>query len=93
MQNSVMVTTRSIVTSAMSDVPEAQINLKKRPRVKESLIQGFLFLCGALSILTTIGIVYGLGKESLNFFTRQLWEDTNKQLVVDMGAVRRRMSC
>ena len=45
----------------------------------ERLIQGFLFLCGALSILTTLGIVYELGKESLNFFTRQLWEDTNKR--------------
>jgi len=32
------------------------------------MIQGFLFLCGALSILTTIGIVYELGKESLGFF-------------------------
>jgi phosphate transport system permease protein len=84
MQGNVVATTRSTATSATSDVPETQIDLKKRPRVKESLIQGFLFLCGALSILTTIGIVYGLGKESLNFFTRQLWEDTNKQLVVDI---------
>jgi len=42
--------------------------LKKRPRMGESLIQGFLFFCGALSILTTIGIVFELGKESLLFF-------------------------
>ena len=40
----------------------------RRPRIREALIQGFLFLCGALSILTTIGIVYELGKESLGFF-------------------------
>jgi phosphate transport system permease protein len=84
MQDKMTVTTKGIVTSATSDVVEAQINLRKRPHIRESLIQGFLFLCGALSILTTIGIVYGLGKESLNFFTRQLWEDTNKQLVVDI---------
>jgi phosphate transport system permease protein len=32
------------------------------------LIQGFLFLCGIVSILTTIGIVYELGKESWLFF-------------------------
>jgi phosphate transport system permease protein len=86
MQDKMTVTTKGIVTSAPSDVVEAQTNLRKRPHVRESLIQGFLFLCGALSILTTIGIVYGLGKESLNFFTRQLWEDTNKQLVIDIDA-------
>ena len=86
MQDKMTVTTKGIVTSATSDVVEAQINLRKRPHIRESLIQGFLFLCGALSILTTIGIVYGLGKESLNFFTRQLWEDTNKQLVIDIDA-------
>ncbi len=43
-------------------------SLVRRPRIREALIQGFLFLCGALSILTTIGIVYELGKESLGFF-------------------------
>lgn len=86
MQDKMTVTTKGIVTSATSDVVEAQINLRKRPHIRESLIQGFLFLCGALSILTTIGIVYGLGKESLNFFTRQLWEDTNKQFVIDIDA-------
>ena len=42
--------------------------LVKRPRIGEMLIQGFLFLCGAISILTTIGIVYELGKEALLFF-------------------------
>ncbi len=42
--------------------------LKKRPRIGETLIQGFLFLCGAISILTTVGIVYELGKEALLFF-------------------------
>ncbi len=54
--------------------------LRKRPRWSEALIQGFLFLCGALSILITIGIVYELGKESLLFFTRQQWEETNRTL-------------
>jgi phosphate transport system permease protein len=42
--------------------------LAKRPRLGETLIQGFLFLCGAISIFTTIGIVYELGKEALLFF-------------------------
>jgi phosphate transport system permease protein len=59
--------------------------LARRPRIRETIIQAFLFLCGAISILTTIGIVYELGKESLNFFARELWEDTNKRLVVDIS--------
>ncbi len=42
--------------------------LAKRRRIGETLIQGFLFLCGVISILTTIGIVYKLGKEALLFF-------------------------
>lgn len=42
--------------------------LKRHPRPGEVAIRAFLFLCGAVSILTTIGIVYELGKESLLFF-------------------------
>ncbi len=42
--------------------------LNKRSRPGEVLIQGFLFFCGAISILTTVGIIYELGKESLLFF-------------------------
>jgi phosphate transport system permease protein len=44
------------------------IDLRKRRRLSESAIQGFLFVCAALSILTTLGIVYVLGRESLLFF-------------------------
>jgi phosphate transport system permease protein len=43
-------------------------DLAKRPRFGETVIQGFLFLCGAISIFTTLGIVYELGKESWLFF-------------------------
>ena len=49
----------------------AAVDLRRRRRPGESLIQGFLFFCGAVSILTTLGIVYVLGKESLRFFTTQ----------------------
>jgi len=42
--------------------------LRRRRRPGEALIQGFLFFCGAVSILTTLGIVYVLGKEALRFF-------------------------
>lgn len=50
---------------------EATIDLRRKRRSGESLIQAFLFFCGAVSILTTLGIVYVLGKESLRFFTTQ----------------------
>jgi phosphate transport system permease protein len=44
------------------------VDLRKRTRWGERLIQGFLFFCGAFSILTTLGIVYEIGKEALLFF-------------------------
>jgi phosphate transport system permease protein len=43
-------------------------DLARRPRRGEALIQAFLFFCGAVSILTTLGIVYELGKEAWLFF-------------------------
>jgi phosphate transport system permease protein len=66
-----------------SEVREA---LRKQPRVREAIIQSVLFLCGAISILTTIGIVLGLTQESMNFFTQQLWEDVNKPLAASIDA-------
>lgn len=42
--------------------------LKKRPQPGEWIIQVFLSFCGILSIGTTLGIVFELGKESLLFF-------------------------
>lgn len=45
-------------------------DLKKRSRYGESVIHAFLFLCGVISILTTLGIVYVLSSESLAFFQR-----------------------
>jgi len=47
---------------------KVRYGLHRRSRWGESLIQGFLFFCGAFSILTTLGIVYELGKEALLFF-------------------------
>jgi phosphate transport system permease protein len=43
----------------------------RRRRPRESIIQSFLFLSGTLSILTTIGIVVVLGRESIRFFSSQ----------------------
>ncbi|HSJ52483.1 MAG TPA: phosphate ABC transporter permease subunit PstC [Anaerolineae bacterium] len=47
---------------------DIRLALRKRKHLHETLIQGLLFLSGALSILTTLGIAYGLARESLNFF-------------------------
>lgn len=44
------------------------INLRRRPRWGEIIIQALLFFSGFFSIFTTIGIVYELGKEALLFF-------------------------
>lgn len=66
---------------------EQTINLRRRPRPGEALIQGFLFFCGAVSIFTTLGIVYELGKEAwlffgspevslVDFFTKTRWQPT-----------------
>ncbi|MDR9450169.1 MAG: phosphate ABC transporter permease subunit PstC, partial [Acidimicrobiia bacterium] len=43
-------------------------SLRRRPRPLEMLIQGSLFVAAAISIVTTIGIVFELGKEALLFF-------------------------
>lgn len=61
-------------------------DLRKRRRLSESLIQGFLFLCGILSIFTTIAIVYILLEESVAFFNRTQWEATNRPLAAEVTA-------
>ena len=69
---------------AKADVIESYnrtYDLRKRPRWRETIIHAILFICGAISILTTIGIVYELGKESASFFTTHLWEQTNRSLL------------
>lgn len=43
-------------------------DLRKRSRPSEAIIQAFLLVCGVISIFTTIGIVYELGKEAWLFF-------------------------
>ncbi len=53
----------------MKSEPFQPINLRKQPHIKESLIQAFLFFCGAVSILTTVGIVVILLEEALRFLS------------------------
>ena len=44
------------------------LDLKKKVRLGESLIQNLLFIAGFLSIFITVAIVYELGKEAWLFF-------------------------
>ncbi len=44
------------------------LDLKKKLRPGESVIQALLFLAGFLSIFITLAIVYELGKEAWLFF-------------------------
>lgn len=53
---------------SLAAVRAPTIDLRRQRRTGETIIQLFLFLCGAISILTTIGIVYILGHESWLFF-------------------------
>ena len=55
---------------AMSVSMHKPMDLKKRLRLGEALIQWFVFACGAISILTTAGIIFVLGEEALRFFAR-----------------------
>ena len=46
----------------------SKINLQRKHRFGETIIQALLFFSGFFSIFTTLGIVYELGKEALLFF-------------------------
>lgn len=56
------------------------LNLHKRPRPHENLIQFFLLACGLLSVFTTLGIIWVLLQEALGFFNRELWENSNRSI-------------
>ena len=47
-----------------------RIDLTKQRRPGEMLVQGFLYLCAAVSIFTTIGIVVVLVNTAVHFFAR-----------------------
>jgi phosphate transport system permease protein len=89
MQNEATMATNkaALRADAGADVrADVRLALRKRRRPHETVIHGLLFLCGAVSILTTLGIAFGLVQESLSFFTRELWEDANKRLAVEVDA-------
>src|SRR6187399_1194936 len=68
-----------------------KFDLHKRVRPVEEIVRTLLFFCGLISILTTLGIIIILGKESLLFFNDHAWvvakapvaEATSAALLVD----------
>jgi len=56
------------LTIQKAEKKASTFNLRRRPRVGETIIQGLLFFSGIFSIFVTLGIVYELGKEALLFF-------------------------
>jgi phosphate transport system permease protein len=75
-----------VLGRSISD-PNAHINLDRKPRPFERFIQGLLLASGILSIFTTLGIILVLVSESANFFTRQLWEESNRPIAEPIDAV------
>jgi phosphate transport system permease protein len=57
-----------MATGAPPTATTAGHDLRRRSRPVEALIQGLLFLAGAISILVTLGIVFELGSEAWLFF-------------------------
>lgn len=53
----------------------AALSLMKKRRPGESLIQGFLSLCGFMTIFTTMAIVIVLGRESLLLITSEYMDE------------------
>jgi phosphate transport system permease protein len=79
------ITTAPTAEGLQAEAAAEQIDLTRKPRLGETIIQALLFISGAISILTTVFIVYELGKESLTFFTEQNWEQTNRSLEADIS--------
>ncbi len=55
--------------AAINRPTEPVLDLRKRTRVGESIIQSVLFFCGILSMFTTIGIVWVLIQQAWLFFS------------------------
>lgn len=68
MQSELPANSIQYASQKLRERPMRTIDLRKRVRFGESLIQIFLAFCGAISVLTTAGILFVLGKEALLFF-------------------------
>ena len=63
------------------------LTLKHKFKLHERVIQIGIFACGLLSVFTTLGIILILGNESISFFTRDQWVNTNRAILGNMDDV------
>jgi len=71
-------------TQERDQCDQQPLNLKHQCKPHEAAIQVGLFACGLLSIFTTLGIILVLGNESIAFFTRDQWVNSNRPIDSDM---------
>lgn len=71
----------ALVNRALKRQPDETLVLSKQFRPGETIINAILFIAGFISIFTTLGIVLVLGSESLNFFSRDVFEPVNRNLL------------
>lgn len=69
---------RQTVDSSASDIVQ---DLKKKPRLSETVIEGSLFVAGGISVAVTVGIVLILVRDAITFF--QLPEVTLLEFFTD----------
>lgn len=61
-----------------------ELGLSRQPRSGETAIQLFLFLCGFITIFTTIAIVVVLGRESLLLITTEYVDESGDIHTIDV---------
>lgn len=64
------------------------LNLKRKFKPHEAAIRAGLSACALLSIFTTLGIILVLGNESIAFFTRDQWVNSNRPILSAMDERR-----
>ena len=72
------------LTQHLVRTDKGSLDLRRKFKFHEMAIQMSLFACGLLSIFTTIGIILVLGNESIAFFTRDQWVNSNRAILSDM---------
>ncbi|MCY3832742.1 MAG: phosphate ABC transporter permease subunit PstC [Chloroflexi bacterium] len=72
------------MTHHLAQSDNRPLNLKRKFKLHEAAIRAGLFACGLLSIFTTLGIILVLGNESIAFFTRDQWVNSNRPILSAM---------
>ncbi len=77
---------RAPLVERVAETSGRQATLSRKPRPFDRAISLFLFLCGAVSVLTTIGFTIVLGSEAIRFFATTEWLNVNKRTVAAIEA-------